>query len=219
MLVACWAVKGGSGTTVVAASLALSLARRSQGEVTLVDIAGDAPAALGVADPLGPGVADWARASADVPAAALAALRTPAGPIGLIHRGRGSLGGSDAGERLAVALGFGGPTVVDCGLVSAEGSASEAAVALASGATHSLLVMRPCFLSLRAALAAPLRPSGVVLVHDQPRALKRVDVEEVLGVAVRAEVTWDPAVARAVDAGLLATALPTALSKSLRGAA
>lgn len=218
MLVACWAAKGGSGTTVVAASLALTLARRHEREVTLVDLAGDAPAALGVADPRGPGVAEWSRAGADVPAAALAALRTAAGPIGLIHRGQGSLVEAD-GERLAVALGLAGMTVVDCGLVSADGHGSEAAVALASGATHSLLVMRPCFLSLRSALAAPLRPSGVVLVHDQVRALKRVDVEEVLGVPVRAEVTWDPAVARAVDAGLLATALPAALSKSLRRAA
>ena len=53
----CWSAKGGSGTTVVAAALALVLAR--QQPTTLVDLAGDIPAALGLPQPSGPGVADW----------------------------------------------------------------------------------------------------------------------------------------------------------------
>ena len=50
VLVTCWSVKGGSGTTVVAAALALSLARRDEGAL-LVDLAGDVPAALGCPEP------------------------------------------------------------------------------------------------------------------------------------------------------------------------
>ena len=48
MLILCSA-KGGSGTTVVAASLALLHAQR--GPCLLVDLAGDLPAALGIAGP------------------------------------------------------------------------------------------------------------------------------------------------------------------------
>ena len=217
MLVACWSVKGGSGTTVVAASLALVLARQ-RGEVTLVDLAGDAPAVFGTAEPSGPGVSEWAAAGQDVPAAALDALASPVrSGLRLIHRGQAPVADGD-GERIAVALASLGTVVVDCGQVG-RFDRSGPAESVASGATQSLLVMRPCFLSLRSALAAPLRPSGVVLVHDQQRALGRADVEDVLGVPVRAEVRWDPAVARAVDAGLLATALPSPLSRALAAAA
>ncbi|MFZ2440837.1 MAG: hypothetical protein WAW51_00670, partial [Ilumatobacteraceae bacterium] len=53
----CWSAKGGSGTTVVSAALALVLSHRRP--ALLVDLAGDAPAALGIAEPAGPGVADW----------------------------------------------------------------------------------------------------------------------------------------------------------------
>ena len=218
MLVACWSVKGGSGTTVVAASLALLLAREHREGVTFVDLAGDAPSVFGVAEPRGPGIADWTNAGDDVPAAALAALASPVRDgLRLLHRGVEPVGVL-AGERIAVALATLGTVVVDCGQL-AEGPEHDVAGAVAAGATQSLLVMRPCFLSLRRALAAPIRPSGVVLSHDQPRALGRADIEDVLGVPVRAEVRWDPAVARAVDAGLLATALPPVLSKALRAAA
>lgn len=218
MLVACWSVKGGSGTTVVAAALAMLLAREHRNGVTFVDLAGDGPSVFGVAEPRGPGLADWASAADDVPAAALPGLASPVRDgLRLIHRGTGPIAGQ-SGERVAVALAALGASVVDCGQLG-EDCITEAALAVAAGATQSLLVMRPCFLSLRRAIAAPIRPSGVVLAQDQPRALGRADIEDVLGVPVRAEVRWDPAVARAVDAGLLATSLPSVLSKALRVAA
>jgi len=106
------------------------------------------------------------------------------------------------------------PVVADCGRAD-EG----VGLAVAAGATLSLLVLRPCYLALRRALAAPLRPSGVILVGEEGRSLGRRDVEEVLGVPVRAEVGFDPAVARAVDAGLLSRRVPRALGRSLRQAA
>jgi len=59
MLVACWSVKGGVGTTVVAASLALLLARRVGPGVVLADLAGDGPAVLGLPEPDSPGLAGW----------------------------------------------------------------------------------------------------------------------------------------------------------------
>lgn len=48
------------------------------------------------------------------------------------------------------------------------------------------------------------------------RALDRTDVETVVGAPVQAEVPLDPAVARAVDAGLLASRLPRGLERALR---
>jgi hypothetical protein len=55
-----------------------------------------------------------------------------------------------------------------------------------------------------------------VLVTDGARALGRRDVEDVLGVPVRAEIAVEDAVARAVDAGLLARRVPRPLERALR---
>src|SRR5262245_12494580 len=51
----CWSAKGGSGTTVVAAALALG----SAAEALLVDVDGELPAVLGVPEPVGQGLSDW----------------------------------------------------------------------------------------------------------------------------------------------------------------
>ncbi|MFZ9275324.1 MAG: cellulose synthase operon protein YhjQ/BcsQ, partial [Ilumatobacteraceae bacterium] len=58
VMIGCWSTKGGSGTTVIAAALALSRAG-SGTSVRLVDACGDLPAALGIAEPSGPGLTDW----------------------------------------------------------------------------------------------------------------------------------------------------------------
>jgi hypothetical protein len=110
---------------------------------------------------------------------------------------------------------------VDCGVPLHRPAclAAEFALELAAGATRSLLVMRPCLASLRRALGAPLRPSGVVVVHEGGRALDAGDVAEVLSVPVVAEVPVDPAVARTVDAGLLLARPPRPLQRGLRHAA
>ena len=59
MLISCWSAKGGAGTTVVSVSLALVLARRTPAGALLVDLGGDVPAALGLADPGDPGLSGW----------------------------------------------------------------------------------------------------------------------------------------------------------------
>lgn len=80
MLVACWSVKGGSGTTVVSAALALLLARSSAEGALLVDLAGDSAAALGVGDDPTLGVWDWVRAGDSVGAEALRDLEVAVSP-------------------------------------------------------------------------------------------------------------------------------------------
>ena len=221
MLIAYWSVKGGSGTTVVAAAHALHLAARSQGPVYLADLAGEVPAVLGVPDPVGPGLADWLAADRQDPDSLFERCTCVAGEVWLLHRGRARIPDDGDGDALAAALA--GPArggastepvtvVADCG-VPHPGSPGWA---LAAGADHSLLVLRPCYLAMRRAVSAPLRPSSVVLVVEPGRALGRHDVEDVLGVPVGAEVPWDPAIARAVDAGLLASRVPRPLERAIR---
>jgi MinD-like ATPase involved in chromosome partitioning or flagellar assembly len=219
MVIACWSVKGGSGTTVVAAALALRLARSSP-SVVLADLAGDAPAVLGQPEAAGQGLLDWLAAGPDVAADALDRLALDVAPgLALLPAGarRGQRSGTAGdGERLVGALAAMRPhrvAVVDCGSI-----ADDAALGVAAAATRSLLVIRPCFLALRRAVAAPLRPSAVVLVVEPDRTLGAADVEDVLGVPVFA-VPCDPVVARAVDAGLLASRLPRTLDRALRDAA
>ncbi|HEV2761148.1 MAG TPA: hypothetical protein VGV86_16425 [Acidimicrobiales bacterium] len=218
MLIACWSPKGGSGTTVIACGLAAVLARApgSSRGALLADLSGDAAAVLGVAEPTGPGIAEWLAAGPDIGSGALARLEVeagaglrllawkPAAPDVRPAPGRG--------EALVEALSADPrPVVADCGA-----AARGAGLALAAGAEVSLLVLRPCYLALRRALAAPVRPSGVVLVTETGRALGRRDVEDVLGVPVRAEVAIEESVARAVDAGLLARRIPRSLERGLR---
>lgn len=228
VLIACWSPKGGSGTTVVTCALALTMAARAARGgpgVVLADLAGDVPAALGVPAPPGPGLAEWLAAGSDVPVDALRRLEVEApsgvrllpwaGPSRAEATSGAAAGDDGRGEVLATLLAADSRAVVaDCGR-----AASGAGLALAAGANLSLLVLRPCYLALRRALAAPIRPSGVILVSEPGRAVTRHDVEDVLGVPVRAEVEHDVAVARAVDAGLLATRVPRGLQRVLRAAA
>lgn len=215
MFIACWSAKGGAGTTVVAASLALLLARRLPGGALLADLAGDAPAVLGLPEPASPGLAGWLATGADVPADALSRLEIPANSdLRVLPRGSGRLA-TDRAEVLAVLLAADPRSVVvDCG-----SDPSGAALVLAAAATRSILVTRPCFLSLRRVVSAALRPSEIVLLAEPGRALTRLDVEECVGAPVTAEVAVDPSIARAVDAGLLASRLPRGLAKDLARAA
>ena len=214
MLLACWAAKGGSGTTVVAAALAAMGARRGT-HVIAADLAGDLPAALGVAEPASPGIAEWLAAGPDVASDSLSRLEVAVAPnLGLIPWGGTHQFGAGDGERLAAALASHPLVVADCGTAPIG-----AAQAVAMAADRSLLVIRPCYLALRRALATPFRPSAVVLIDEAGRSLRRADVADVLGVPVVAVIPWEPGIARAVDAGLLAGRVPRALARGLSSAA
>ncbi len=200
----CWSAKGGSGTTVIAAALALVLSQ--QGATTVVDLAGDLPAALGIAEPAGPGVRDW-MASPNADAAALERLHVPVSDsLQLLPTGSAQ----PTIERwtdLAAALAR-RTAVIDAGT-------GIPPAGLLAAATHNLLVTRPCYLALRLAAASGVQPSGIVLVGEPGRALTARDIERAVGAPVVAELHYDPAVARAVDAGLLAARLPATLAHAL----
>lgn len=206
------------GTTVVSAALAMLLAAREPAGALLADLAGDVPAVLGLAGVDSAGLAGWLAAGASVPADALGRLEVPAAAgLSVLPRGSGRLDHRRAGVLAALLEQGARPVVVDCGTVLGDGAAAEV-VALASGS--SLMVTRPCYLALRHAQAITHRPTGVVIVREPGRVLGRCDVERVVGAPVVAELETDPAVARAVDAGLLAVSrLPRSIARGLRHAA
>lgn len=222
MVIACWSAKGGVGTTVVSTAMALIAAGRSERPVLLVDLVGDVPSALGIPEPDGQGVADWLSAGDDVPADGLARLEVPAAAgVTLLPRGTRNLGNGERADVLgAVLASEPREVIIDCGcLWRISGPDAEARRCIAASAAHSLLVTRPCYLALRHAVAAPLTPSAVVLVSEPGRALDAWSVEEVIGAPVVCQVPYDPAIARAVDAGLLSQRVPRQLERALRSAA
>ncbi len=200
----CWSVKGGSGTSVVAAALALAVPV----ETTLVDLDGDLPAVLGLPEPTGQGVADWL--SSDAPAPALADLLVPVDAATvLVPRGRGPVDPrSPRWVELVDWLGTRRDAVVDAGT-------NHPPDGLVAPGVRSLLVTRGCYLALRRAAQVPRRPDGVVLLAEPGRSLGRREVGRAIGAPVVATVSVDPAVARAVDAGLLAARLPRLLRREL----
>ena len=75
---------------------------------------------------------------------------------------------------------------------------------------ESYAVLRgPCYVALATLLArTTTRFNGIILVAESERSLTARDVTDVLDIPVVATVTVSPHVARAIDAGLLATRLP-----------
>jgi hypothetical protein len=209
MLTLCWAAKGGSGTTVVVAAMGLSV----EPPVLLVDLDGDLPAVYGLAEPSLPGVHDWVLSDAAPDRLIDLAIPVTSGVsvvcAGLVRAPADAERWQTLGTTLAAH-----PTnvVVDAGT-------GPPAQHLVSAADRSLLVTRACYLALRRAVALEARPSGVVLVEEPGRALRARDVEAAIDAPVVATIALDPAVARAVDAGLLAARLPRLIQRELRNAA
>ncbi len=210
MMTLCWAAKGGSGTTVVAASLALV----TREPVLLIDLGGDLPAALGVPEPESPGVFDWLRSNAA--ASRLTGLEIAVHPnIALVPYGRPTSDehAADRWQTLAEHL------LRDHRRVIIDAGSGGPPAALHHAADHKWLVTRACYLSLRAAVKQQIRPNGVVFVEERGRSLQVADIEASIGAPVVATVLLDPAIWRAVDAGLLVSHVPTAFARQLRKAA
>ncbi len=217
MLLALWSPKGGSGTSVVAASLALVAADR--GGARLADLVGDQPAILGLspARPLSEGVdglSGWLAAGPLAPTGWLDALAVPLAP-GLTLLPQGALpmeaAAAEAGAALAVALRDGAPTILDTG--SGSAAAPRAAVEVAD---RALVVVRPCYLALRRAVDDPRLSwsAGAIVVDEPGRVLDGDDVAAVLCVPVVGRFPVRAEIAPGVDAGVLRDRLPAALAAS-----
>jgi MinD superfamily P-loop ATPase len=203
-----WSAKGGSGATITACTLAL---RPLHGPSLLVDLDGDVPAALGVAEPSGPGVAEWLRSPTASGADLLRLAVMVNDDLCVVPRG-GDIPADAPWSRLAEALtspNHHRQVVVDAGTGAPP-------AALVAGARESLLVLRPCYLAIRRAVRLHAEPTGIIVVADRTHALGARDVAASVGAPVVAELPFDPAITRAVDSGMLATRLPRTLSAPLR---
>ncbi len=187
MLVCFWSPKGGSGTSVIAASAALVLARET--DARIVDLAGDQPAVLGLAHDPVPGLLDWMRAGPGAPVDALEHLAVAVAPrLSLLpageHQGPAAL--PEAGATLAVALESDPrPAVCDLGRLD-----DPALRAFAEVAGTGVVVVRGCYLALRRAVRHPsiTEAVGAIVIDEHGRSLGAHDVEDVLGIPVLATI-------------------------------
>lgn len=219
MLFPLWTAKPGSGCTVVAASLATSLARRNGGAL-LVDLGGDLPAALGIADPAH-GVTDWLAADGAT-AEQLGALAVAVAPgLALVPRGHHGAWRRGRADRLIDVLARSTrPVVVDVGAVDPlVGSPMDELRRSFARRPDAILVTTPCYLALRRVKAVEsavgLRPRGVALLQQPGRGIDRGQLSDLVGAPVIAEIAHDPAVARAVDRGVLARGRPRAMHRQV----
>ena len=208
-VIVCWAAKGGSGTTVTACAMALGAPRGVQ--TTLVDLGGDCATALGLDEPTGPGVTDWMASPTAGPAELARLAVAVRDGVRLIHRGCAEVAGNQW-SRLASTLAEWPDVVVDAG-------SGAPPIQLHEIADLSLLVIRPCYIAIQRARRIGVQPSGIAVIQEPGRSLSTDDVERAVGAPVVVETRLDPAVARAVDSGLLVARLPRSLIMSLRRAA
>lgn len=210
-----WSVKGGVGTSVVAAATAIRLASDDR-EATIVDLAGDQPALLGMvagAVPSEPGIGDWMAAGDGVAADAIGRLLEDVAPgLRLLRRGtQPALDPlDDKRRRLVLALEMLariGPVVVDAGLDPFEVRSDLTA------RHRPVCVLRSCYLALTRAQRVSGPYDRVVLVEEPGRALRVRDVASAVGASNVERVAWDPRVARSVDAGTIVSMLPPPLRR------
>ncbi|HET8931182.1 MAG TPA: hypothetical protein VFN21_11035 [Acidimicrobiales bacterium] len=239
MVITCWSVKGGSGTTVVAACLGAVAARVAERMTLLVDLAGDGPAALGVDQLTNVGVAEWLAEARTVVAPGVGSWTSIGIGPNAENSGQGDLDTleSRVDDRLSVLARGGGPVdqlpavsgellaqrlredgrlvVIDAGTRPPEAT-SGATERVIAHSDRSLLVIRPCYLALRHVTRSDRRIDGVVLVTEPGRSLGAADVASVAGAPVVAQVPFEPQVARVVDAGLLCSRVPRSVERALR---
>jgi hypothetical protein len=190
--------KGGNCTTVTAAAFAMHQASNGIRTI-LVDLCGDQPAVLGLAEPQGPGINDWLAEDSNATLNDLLSLGTVINNnVLLLHRGSRFVTGeprwSDFAELMSSDNGY---VVIDAGTDYLPDD-------LRLAVHHITLVIRPCYIALRRA-AHQTRPTDVFAINEPERALTVKDIGHVLGVPIHAEVPHSPVISRAVDAGVFPT--------------
>lgn len=221
MLTVLWTAKAGQGCTTAAVGTALQ--QGSVEPVLLVDLGGDIPAACGLAEPE-VGLCEWLR-SGSGHTEALSRLEVPLSDrVSLLPSGRTTRWTAGAALMLCeLLIQDGRCVVVDAGMVGAAGSGHTSAHPmdalrrrLVQVADCSVLVTRPCYLSLRRIVGGSMPIDSVILLRDQARSLDRGDVAHIVGVEEVHALDSNPTVARAIDAGLVLVRPPRCLLHPLR---
>lgn len=216
-----WSVaspKGGMGVSVLTATLASHLSTGRA--VTVVDFGGDLAEIFGIAPATdsAPGIAEWLVADDSVGIQALRNIELEVTPsLHLIPAGDFSGGTDVPADRcadLVAGLRSSGLVLADLGVIGSDPFSPRAIVAAASDRTT--LVVRACYLALRRAGRLPLVFDDVVEIVEGGRALSTLDIESVLGQEVTSRLAFDPAIARAVDGGIIGHRVPRRLRRVAR---
>ena len=201
--------KGGTGTSVVAASLAI--VSSSSSPTLLVDLSGDQAAILGLPQP--PiGLSDWANGMTYREFDEIISLchdnlyLAPTGTFDFETLN------ANAWDKLLRALSL--KHSEGCNIIVDLGRA-DIPIALRKIVDTCYLVTRPCYLALRRAVDLETAFSGVIVVNEPDRVLTSRDVESVLKLKCVAEIPYTSEISRRVDSGLLKSRLPMALQSVL----
>lgn len=212
-------VKGGVGTSVVAASLALELVAQGR-DVVLIDLCGDQPHLLGVNVTEPHGVVDWLSADGELVEGALGHLLVDVAPrLKLLPCGSTSLRDARGVDprrctELTSAFGSDVTVVADMGTLPPDPLSPHALISVT--ADRRTAVLRACYLTLRRMTPLPIEVDSVIEIAESGRALTTLDIELVIQQPVAAKLRVDPVIARAVDAGLLTTRRPRPLRRAMR---
>ena len=201
--------KGGSGTSVAAASLAI--VSSSTTRTLLVDLAGDQAAILGLPEPP-VGLSDWVNEMTHHNFDEILIdcnnnlFLAPSGSINF------DILTANAWKNLSQAL----ARKVDDGFnIIIDFGTEEMPLALSRLPHQHYIVTRPCYLSLRRAVNLEESFSGVIVIHEPDRVLTISDIESVLKLKCVAEVPYSREISRRVDSGLLKSRLPMSLQTAL----
>jgi hypothetical protein len=190
--------KGGNCTTVTATAFSLIAASRGLPTV-LIDLCGDVPAVIGLPEPTTPGINDWLAEDSLLDAESLVKLGTPLSPgLVVVHRGARFVQGQPRWTDLATAI---SSLPMNIAIDAGTGYLPDE---LRNAGAEITMVVKPCYLSLRRATQLS-RPTNCIVIREEGRALTVKDVGNVLGVPVVAEIPYEAAISRAVDAGLLSS--------------
>ena len=196
--------KGGQGVTSIAAATATLITDRHH-HTLLIDTGHDAAAVLGEREPSGPGLTDYL-ADTTITLADITTSVTEG--FDLIHVGDEPR----LFDTSTYGLVTGGLDHYDHVIIDIAPDAHQ----WTRHANISVLVTRPCYLALRHATGHTRRPDHVVVVNEPGRTLNFADIAAVTGTPVTAATCYDPIIARAIDAGILATRIPRSLARDLK---
>lgn len=190
--------KGGNCTTVTASAHALLSAQRGT-TTLLIDLCGDVPSVVGMIEPDTAGINDWLTESNTSDAESMVRLGTPyTDGLVVLHRGNRFVDGAPRWSALADAIKEIPHTVyIDAGTGFIPDEFLDALDTVT-------MVTRPCYLSLKKATRMR-KPTNVCVIREDGRALTVGDVGNVVGAPIAAVIPYEPAISRAVDAGLLAS--------------